>query len=769
MSAEPEVDRTLDCDVLVIGAGVSGYCASIQAGRCGVRTVLLEKDEVLGGNSGPNLGVGITGAERYHAYAVETGILQQIREDAYFADARTHLRPAAMGYSISRRFEAVVQSHLRAAGVRVLKRHYARQPIMDGNRIVGVMAEDLAAFRTVRINVSGCVVEASGDGEIGARAGADFDMGSESREEFGERSAPAVRNALVQGTSLVALVHHAGREVRFVPPPGTPAYQPRTWHGRLSSFVSHHSPLELQPGELMFLYVTEAGGDRDTIREDGEIYEELLGQLWAEWDHIKNGPHAQCSRCLDILWVSPKAGKRESRRFLGDYVLTQTDLEAGRRFDDDIAYGGHDLDEHRVRAGLADIFGHSIPPLYGIPFRACYSRNISNLLLAGRLISATHLAHSSTRIMGTGAAVGQAVGLAAALCVEHACTPRQLYQDHCAELQERLLAADGTLLARASQTPDLAREATITATSEITFNRQTPQEWAPLLSTAGMMLWDWPTTVECVELCLQNSSDRDQLAEVQVLRSRREPLWTSVDEYHQHGWNDLRAEAFAELARFPFTVPAGFEGWLPVCLGGLRVAEKDPCSDADRLLIVLSAEPVLRWALVPERVEIADAGERSHLSPRWLPVKARLALRLTPPPPVGEAVNVINGFHRRFSRGPTNMWMSDPADGLPQSLTLTWPQPRRIAGVELTFDTLHRTSSEHPFHSGKRVSDMLVRDYALGFLKGTEWVEILRVEGNIHRFCAHDLEPVWTSQLRLTVLSAWEEGMGARVYQIRVK
>jgi hypothetical protein len=149
-------------------------------------------------------------------------------------------------------------------------------------------------------------------------------------------------------------------------------------------------------------------------------------------------------------------------------------------------------------------------------------------------------------------------------------------------------------------------------------------------------------------------------------------------------------------------------------------------------------------------------------------VDARLALQITPAPPVGEARNVVNGFHRRFSRGPLNMWMSDPAQGLPQSLTLTWPEPRRIRRVELTFDTLHRASAKYPFHSGKRVSEMLVRDYALSAFHGSGWTEVVRVEGNIHRFRAHQLEQLSTSQLRLTVLSVWGEGFGARVYQIRV-
>ncbi len=129
---------------------------------------------------------------------------------------------------------------------------------------------------------------------------------------------------------------------------------------------------------------------------------------------------------------------------LGDVVLTQTDLEEGRQFEDDIAYGGHDLDDHRpLRAG--NIVAHSVPPCME-SYRACYWRNVPNLLSAGRLISATHLAHSSTRLMRTGGAIGQAVGIAASLCVRHNCGPRAVYDQHLDELQAILLDADGTIL-----------------------------------------------------------------------------------------------------------------------------------------------------------------------------------------------------------------------------------------------------------------------------------------------------------------------------------
>ena len=151
MSAQEEVARQHVCDVLVIGSGVSGYCAAIQAGRLGCRTILLEKDEVSGGNSGPNLGVGITGADRYNHYGAETGIIHETQEEGAWVQGFTQVIAGQMPYNISRRYEAVIQQYLEEAGVLVLKRHYARRPIVsEDGAIRAVLVEDLAAFQTVQ-------------------------------------------------------------------------------------------------------------------------------------------------------------------------------------------------------------------------------------------------------------------------------------------------------------------------------------------------------------------------------------------------------------------------------------------------------------------------------------------------------------------------------------------------------------------------------------------------------------------------------------------
>ena len=371
--------------------------------------------------------------------------------------------------------------------------------------------------------------------------------------------------------------------------------------------------------------------------------------------------------------------------------------------------------------------------------------------------------------MRTGAAIGQAVGLAAALCTRRACTPRKLGEAHLQELQQELLRRDATILYRASDDEtDLARRATVSATSELRFNDQEPGQRLPLIAPAAVVLWDWPPTLHGLELYLRNEADAPQELTITVARARREPKWKTTDDYHDHGRNDLRDEAFQPLHTAAALVPADFEGWLDVDLGGVDIGEKDAASDDDRLLISVSQNPNIGWAVAQRSCEIAEMVEHSHHSPRWRSVGAMATLRLDSAPALGEATNAVNGFHRRFSRGPTNMWMSDPADGLPQELVLAWDQQQTFGRVCVTFDNIPRLTHDNPWHCGKRVLGMCAKDYDISVQQGGEWHEIVSVQDNYHRWRVHDFAAVTTNRLRLRVLAAHEEGFGARVYEVRV-
>ncbi|MDF1515486.1 MAG: FAD-dependent oxidoreductase, partial [Anaerolineae bacterium] len=185
------------------------------------------------------------------------------------------------------------------------------------------------------------------------------------------------------------------------------------------------------------------------------------------WDHIKNrGDHGASHWVLD--WIGFLPGKRESRRYVGDYTMTQHDVTAGGKFDDLVAYGGWTMDDHHPGgmnwSGEPTIF-HPAPSPFGIPYRCLYSRNIVNLFCAGRNISVTHAAMSATRVMATCAVVGQAVGTAAAIATHGQLTPRGVVEESLQELQQTLMDDDAYLPWHQRSVPDLSQWACVLSSS----------------------------------------------------------------------------------------------------------------------------------------------------------------------------------------------------------------------------------------------------------------------------------------------------------------
>ncbi len=213
----------MQTDVLVIGGGLPGVCAAIAAAREGVRVVLLERSATLGGNCGPEIGVHPSDGHRLHPYLAATGIVGEIVEAAVRYNAKTNSKD--MHYNVCMQWHMVMMEALKDAGVTVLLRHYAHTPEMDGARIKKVIAEDTATYKRVAVEAE-IVIEASGDGNVAAEAGAEFRMGREAQSEYGERLAPPVADSITLGTSLVALVRKTDHEVKFIPPKDTP---PLSW------------------------------------------------------------------------------------------------------------------------------------------------------------------------------------------------------------------------------------------------------------------------------------------------------------------------------------------------------------------------------------------------------------------------------------------------------------------------------------------------------------------------------------------------------------
>jgi len=788
------IDETQTYDVVVVGGGLAAICAAIQAARLGCSVVLIEKDPVLGGNGGPLLGVHPSGAHSFHPYASELGIVGEIIEEA--AWQRAKIRTHGQHYNTSQQYETVLKQKLDEAGVTVYRRTYGRDAetveLPGGRkRITAVIAEDTARFRTVRFEAKVGVIDGSGDGHVAMKSGASFRKGREAKSETGERSALDVADDITLGTSLTALCRRCSEPVEFIPPPGTPPFE--AGYGR--SIVQGPSGKPLfrysswnANAEFCFLWITETGGQLDTIDDDHLIYEELLKQVYSAWASLKAEEPAAAN--WELTWISPKAGKRESRRFVGDVVVTQTDVENDTPWPDAVCFGGYSVDIHNPSGTdlkQVTIVFYSIPPLWSMPYRALYSKDVANLWLAGRLASVTHLGLGSWRLQRTMAGGGQAVGVAAALAKKHGCDNRGIFTDHLTELQQTILRHDGAIvrvpgndpndLARAGMHPDgrVKHGAFVEASSETEATVERADRWEPLDKPRGVQLWSWIEWIEQTEVYLRNETDEAKVVELTISLHQPETPWKDSHSnlrfpYERVGnrmeWGaDNSLTQFAALGSATAEVPAGFEGWVSFELV-VNLPDKDPASDEPRVNLVLSPAEGVSWAVQESRVDFArrlslepeadayDGAADSHL------------YRILPAPEHGQAYNVVNGWNRRFSTNPVNAWVAaEPGEAW---LALDWYEyPVTIAEVQVTFDTLTRAYTEMPFDCEQRVSPMCVRDYRIEVQVGDDWRELVAVKDNYHRVRRHRCEPVETERLRIVVERVWDESIPARIYEVR--
>jgi hypothetical protein len=245
------------------------------------------------------------------------------------------------------------------------------------------------------------------------------------------------------GNSILLQLRKTKEHHPFVPPPGAYSFTD-------DDFAKPDEPpppkgtkrvnyRRLYPDDNNFWWI-EYGGNLDTVGDANAIQEELKKIAYGVWAYMKNHPDGR-AKGYDLDWIGALPGKRESTRFVGPHILTQQDVLSGGRFDDVVAYGGWTLDDHHPdafhRKGRISV-EYGCPSPFGIPFDCLYSVNVPNLMFAGRDISCTHMGLSATRVMGTCAALGQAVGTAAALLVKYGIDPSQLRRERIAELQDAL-------------------------------------------------------------------------------------------------------------------------------------------------------------------------------------------------------------------------------------------------------------------------------------------------------------------------------------------
>ena len=423
-------------DFCVVGGGLAGMAAALAAARHGATVALVQDRPVLGGNASSEVRMHVCGAHGPNRR--ETGIVEELFLDNF----RYNTRPTYTGW------DAVLYGKVQyQKGVTLLLNASVCDAAMDGPRIRSVRAWQTTTQRWITVEAK-LFADCSGDAVLAPLSGADFRVGREARSEYGESEAPPEADSCTMGNSILLQAMEFATPQAFVAPPWAidfSAPEKRRW-------VLNRGA---DPTDNNYWWI-EVGGADDSIGNAEKHRDELLPIAYGVWDWIKNKcEEREKFRNFGLEWVGSLPGKRESRRYLGDHVLAQGEVQTGGDFPDVVAYGGWKIDNHYPKGFWHDGPGTKYtdcPSPFGIPYRSLYSRNVPNLFFAGRDISCTHVAMSATRVMATCGLCGQAVGTAAAIAARERLDPRDVSKGPLlAELQRTLLDDDCML-------PGLRRE-----------------------------------------------------------------------------------------------------------------------------------------------------------------------------------------------------------------------------------------------------------------------------------------------------------------------
>ena len=437
----PDAEDGGSYDLVVVGGGLSGMCAAVAAARQGLTVALIQDRAVLGGNNSSEIRVHLGGAMDCQPYPNLGNLLKE------FAPTVNGNAMPASNYMDDAKMAVVTAE----PNISIFTLTKVLEVEKTGGRIDAVIGRNVASGRRLRFRAP-LFADCTGDGSVGALAGADFRMGREARSEYGEPSAPETADNMVLGASL------QWNSKKDDAPTTFPEFE-------YGITLNEDSYQRMTKGS----WTWETGMFRDQITEAEQIRDYGMLAIYANWSYLKN--HASCRKDFErrsLDWVSFNSGKRESRRLLGDYILSGNDILRNIQFPDGTCSTSWSIDihypepeNHKYFPGreFKSVCDQEETPVSPIPYRCFYSRNIDNLFMAGRDISVTHVALASVRVMRTTAMMGEVVGFAAKVCRDNSCNPRELWPAHFSELKALMAAGAGKMDVPNNQLYNVGRNA----------------------------------------------------------------------------------------------------------------------------------------------------------------------------------------------------------------------------------------------------------------------------------------------------------------------
>lgn len=427
--------KEFNVDLCVVGGGLAGTIAALSGARRGLKVLLMQDRPMLGGNCSSEIRLYIRGAVKLEDR--ETGILNEFEEENIYRNpelSNTIWDSVLLGKVFE---EKNIQLMLNCSCV---------DAVCENDIVKSVTGWQLNTYSWIKVNAK-YFADCSGDSILSTLVGADFTVGQEDKNTYNEKFAPETANKSTMGMSCLLQAREVDHNVDFIPPIWANRYYSDSDMGAVFTDEKiRGSRCDTIGTNGCNLWWMEIGSKTDGISDTGDNIFKLMQIAYGVWDHIKNG-EKHCSDNWELEWVGVLPGKRESRRYIGDYVLRESDVLTGGHFDDTVAYGGWPLDAHDTR-GMEEknpvSLNLALDGVYGIPLRSLFSNKIKNLLFAGRNISASHIAMSSTRVLGTCALLGQAVGTAVSVFNKYNVYPKEGLK-YVSEIQDDLMF-DGVFL-----------------------------------------------------------------------------------------------------------------------------------------------------------------------------------------------------------------------------------------------------------------------------------------------------------------------------------
>lgn len=715
----------LDVDLVIVGGGIAGVCASIAAAREGLEVVLVQDRPVLGGNASSEVRLWALGATSHmgnnNRWSRESGIIGEILEENLYRNPEGN--PMIFDTVLLEKVSVEPNIHL-------LLNTIVYETEKDGkSRIKGCRA--ICSINSTQYHlVAPYFIDSSGDGILSFQAGAGFRMGAESREEFGEKLAPKNDYGYLLGHSLYFYSKDTGRPVKYHPPAF--ALKDITKIPRFRSIQLKHFGCKL--------WWIEYGGRLDTVHASEEIKWELWKIIYGVWNYIKNSGEFPEAETHTLEWVGTIPGKRESRRFEGQYMIRQQDIVEQRTFPDAVAFGGWALDLHPADGVYSELPGcsqwHS-KGVYQIPLRVSISRDIENLAYAGRSISASHVAFGSTRVMVTCGYIAQSTAQAVAWAFKNKVPLQKVTEPRNFQAFQHQLQSTGQHIPGVpfADRENLLKTAQLKASSSLELSGlKADGDWLSLNESTALLLPLAKGRIPSIKVSAK-AEGKQQLT-VQLRSSLRPDNFTPEKIIEEHQLELSSGEQSVEIKFSHQPEQAGY-----YFITFIRNDAIELRTSRQLLSGVLSVFNGCNAAVSNNGSQ--QGSEESGIdgfefwTPRRRPAGVLIAFSASSPLYDFPQDNLFNGYHRPHLL--PNVWIADPEDPEPE-LTFRWQEERSINKIVVNLDADFDHAMEsvlmgHP----EDVVPTCVRNFVVYDADNTK---IAEVSDNHNARVVIDLDPV---------------------------